>query len=372
MKNLDSGPTHFGSGWISGVLSIALGAICLGAVLCLRFPTLLTTPSLREIYPLLLIRGLIQGSIVAAFILGTLSILLRANKILGGTGLAVTTVAVLLGGANAEVGSGPNNVPYVGMDWFLLNLFFLALIFVPLERLFPRRADQAVLRSGWKTDLAHFFFSHVFVQVTVFLTLFPAKRFFAWAVGSPLQEAVASQPYILQFLEIVIVSDLAEYWVHRAFHRVPLLWRMHAIHHSAVELDWLAASRMHLFDIVVTRAFTFLPIYLLGFETPPVFAYLVYVSFHAIFIHANVNFGTSAISRWYVTPRFHYWHHAKEQAAWDKNFAIHLPLIDRLFGTYYLPEDKWPAECGIEGNPVPDGYASQFIYPLKKDEPAED
>ncbi len=68
-----------------------------------------------------------------------------------------------------------------------------------------------------------------------------------------------------------------------------------------------------------------------------------------------------------VTPRFHHWHHGAEAAALDKNFAVHLPWIDRLFGTYHCPQGQWPSEYGIAGNPVPEGYLAQLTYPLTAD-----
>jgi hypothetical protein len=105
---------------------------------------------------------------------------------------------------------------------------------------------------------------------------------------------------------------------------VPWLWRFHAIHHSSTDIDWLAGSRLHLVDVVITRGFTFVPIALLGFASSPVYAYLVFVSFHAVFIHANVRFGFGRIEHLIVTPRFHHWHHSAEDNARDKNFAVHL------------------------------------------------
>jgi lathosterol oxidase len=91
----------------------------------------------------------------------------------------------------------------------------------------------------------------------------------------------------------------------------------------------------------------------------------VFVSFHAIFIHANVNFRFGWLSWVIATPRFHHWHHAAQPEAIDKNFAVHLPLIDKVFGTCYLPRNEWPAVYGIEGNPVPESYWQQVIYPVK-------
>lgn len=67
-----------------------------------------------------------------------------------------------------------------------------------------------------------------------------------------------------------------------------------------------------------------------------------------------------------ATPRYQHWHHAIEKAAIDKNFAIHFPILDMLFGTFYLPSNQWPQAYGINGHPVPSGYWRQFWYPFRK------
>ncbi|MGH9580020.1 MAG: sterol desaturase family protein, partial [Terriglobales bacterium] len=179
--------------------------------------------------------------------------------------------------------------------------------------------------------------------------------------------AVASQPLLLQFAEILIVADLAEYWTHRTMHVVPFLWRFHAVHHSSRNMDWLAASRIHVLDSVAIRAVTFIPLFVLGFANQAIFAYLVFVSFHALFIHANVRFRFGPLDWVLATPRFHHWHHAVEAQAVDKNFATHLPALDVLFGTCFLPGDggRWPTGYGIAGHPVPENYLRQVAYPFR-------
>jgi sterol desaturase/sphingolipid hydroxylase (fatty acid hydroxylase superfamily) len=330
------------------------------------FPWLLTTPDARPLYPLPLVRLLIHAFLVAGFGLGVLSVLLRRRRTLGLTGIALATAAVLVGGAGVPVGPLRETPAYLGLDWFLLNLLLLALVFVPLERVFPRLAAQPIFRRGWQTDLGYFAVSHLLVQVTVLLTMAPAVVLFAWAVRPGLQAVVAAQPLLVQCAEIVLVADLAEYGVHRLFHRVPWLWRFHRIHHSAEALDWLAGSRLHVVDIVLTRGLSFVPLYLLGFAPPALYAYLVFVSFHAVFIHANVRWRLRALEWLVVTPRFHHWHHATEAAAVDKNFAVHLPWLDRLFGTAYLPRDRWPDAYGLGGAPVPDGWLRQLVLPFRR------
>jgi lathosterol oxidase len=129
-------------------------------------------------------------------------------------------------------------------------------------------------------------------------------------------------------------------------------------------MDWLAGSRLHIVDIVVTRALAFIPLYALGFSQGPIYAYLVFVGFHAVFIHANVRFRFGWFAQIVGTPQFHHWHHSSQAEALDRNFAIHLPWIDRIFGTLYLPKDQWPAAYGIQGDPVPDGYVKQLAHPF--------
>ena len=356
--------TTFGHGWISGVLSATLGLIGLGAVLCFHFPSYLTMPELRGLYPVPYVRALLHLVLVASFVLGTVSICLRYNKVLGLAGITFTLIAALLGGSRVAIDGELTNGPFLGLDWFLLNLIGYSAVYVPLERLFARKPEQPIFRRGWRTDLVYFFVSSLLVQLTTLLTMKPAMILFDWA-RPPAAAWVSRLPFVAQFIAILLIADLTQYWVHRAFHRAPFLWRFHSIHHSVEQMDWLAGSRLHLVDAVVTRAATYVPIYILGFGEPALFAYVVWVVVQATFIHANVRWECRPLRGLLATPAFHHWHHAAEPAAVDKNFAVHLPVIDQVFGAYYLP-DRWPEAYGLGGGRhLPAGYIRQFIYPLR-------
>jgi lathosterol oxidase len=361
----DSDPDHLGTGWASGVASVFLGAIAFGAVLVLSFPGLLSTERFRSLYPLPALRTLVEGVVVVSFLAGVVSLLLRRRKVLGLCGCALSLVAALLGGGSARALGEGTVAATLGLDWFLLNLFLLALLFVPLERLFPRLAEQRLFRPEWTTDGVYFLVSHALVQVLSFLILLPATTLGRVVHPEGVQAALSSQPELVQFLEIVLVADLAQYAVHRAFHVVPWLWRFHAVHHSSRDLDWLAGSRLHLLDAVSTRALVLVPLSLLGFAEGALGGYLVFVSFHAVFIHANVRFRLSALEPFLVTPRFHHWHHAVEPEARDRNFAVHLPWLDRVFGTLHFPKGAWPSGYGLAGAPMPGGYLGQLVYPMR-------
>jgi len=362
----DNAPSRLGTGWASGVISVFLGSLALGAVLVLRFPGWLSTARFRALYPLPFLRAVIEGVIILAFVAGVASLLLRRRKVLGLTGSGLSLVAAILGGGAVELQPEVLSTATLGLDWFLLNLLLLALLFVPLERLFPMRTGQSTFRPEWTTDGIYFLVSHALVQALSFFILLPATALGRVFHPVGLQAAIASQPFLVQVLEIVLVADLAQYAVHRAFHEVPALWRFHAIHHSSRDLDWLAGSRLHLLDAVATRALVLVPLSVLGFAESALAAYLVFVSFHAVFIHANVRFRLTALEPVLVTPRFHHWHHAAGPEARDRNFAVHLPWLDRLFGTAYFPLGRWPTEYGLEEDDVPAGYLPQLAYPFAR------
>ncbi len=357
-------PTSFGHGWISGVAGLALGLLGLFAVLCFHFPSLLTMPELRSWYPLPYVRAMLHLVLVAGFIFGAVSICLRQNKALGLAAIGCTLTAALLGGSRVPVGEVEEG-PFLGLDWFLLNLILFSIVYVPLERLFALRPEQPTFRRGWRTDLTYFFVNSLLVQITTLLTLLPAAVLFRWAVHPAVQEWVGSLPLVIQIAGVLLCADLTQYWVHRVFNAVPILWRFHAIHHSAETMDWLAGSRLHLVDVVVTRGLSYVPIFVLGFSETAMIVYAVIVTIQATYIHANVYWEHAPLQWLIVTPRFHHWHHSAEQDAVDKNFAVHIPLWDWLFGTYYMPKGRWPGAYGIAGeSDVPHGFVRQLFYPM--------
>ena len=281
--------------------------------------------------------------------------------------MTLVLVATLMGGSRASSRMQGESDIYFGLDFFLLNLILLGTLFIPIERLFKKR-DQPIFRAEWREDLFYFFISSLMVQSLTYLSLAPSLTILAkteWASG--IRSVIASQPVLLQFVEIMFFTDLVQYWFHRAFHEVPWLWRFHAVHHSAKHMDWIAGSRMHLFEIILLRAFTTIPMYALGFSEAALYGYIFFVYLLSVFVHSNLRFHFGPLQYVLATPRFHHWHHGIEKEAININYAVHFPLLDRLFGTYHMPGDEWPEGYGIAGHPVPLGYWKQFWYPFKKE-----
>jgi sterol desaturase/sphingolipid hydroxylase (fatty acid hydroxylase superfamily) len=360
----DQDPSGFGTGWMSGTAGVFLGALAVAGVIAFSFPGVFVTAAFREQYPLPVLRALLQTVIGAAFLLSATSLLLRKRKVLGATGLSLALIATLAGGAKAAALTDAESPFTVGLDWFALNVLLLAIVFLPLERAFPLRTDVKTFRPGWVTDGTYLMINHVAVQALTFMTLLPATSLSRVWQPAWLNAWVAAQPAWIQFIEIVVVADVVQYWIHRAYHTVPALWRIHAVHHSSVTLDWLAGPRLHVIETVSMRSLVLVPIFLLGFARAPLYAYLIFVSFHAEFIHSNVRFRFGWLDHLLTTPRGHHWHHAVRPV--DKNFAVHLPVLDKMFGTQHLPPGEWPREYGIDGDPVPEGWLRQLLFPFKK------
>ena len=354
---------RFGRGWLSGVAALALALACLGSVLCLKYPDVLSVPEMRKAIDLTLFRLALHVGLILAFMLALVSVVLRENRVLGLTAVTVVLVATALGGSRATTANELTSGMYLGLDWFMLNLVFTGIVFIPLERVFGRR-PQPLFRHQWREDLFYFFLSSVMVQSLTYLSLAPSLAILHHTSWTGLRAAVGAQPVWLQIVEIMFLTDLVQYWLHRGFHQSGFLWRFHAVHHSAPVLDWLAGSRMHLVEIIVLRGTTVIPMYVLGFGQTALYAYLIFVYVYSTYIHSNVRFDVEWLKPVFVTPRFHHWHHGLEREAVDVNFAIHFPVFDRLFGTYFMPRGRWPQGYGVSSEPVPSGFVRQLVYPF--------
>jgi sterol desaturase/sphingolipid hydroxylase (fatty acid hydroxylase superfamily) len=127
-------------------------------------------------------------------------------------------------------------------------------------------------------------------------------------------------------------------------------------------MDWVASGRLHPLDQAFTQAFTAFPLVLLGYGAGVFGGVAVFITLLALFQHANVRLRFPGV-RWVInTPEWHHWHHAVDDVARDKNFG--LPVVDKLFGTAYLPKGERPLGFGTR-SPVPaDGYLRHLAYPF--------
>ena len=352
--------------WLAHIAA-GLGLSALLGVLCFHFPELLTSRDFRAVYSETFARQLLLFGLVAAFILGTVAILRGRDRGVAMLGVGSAALAVLLGGATVHFDGIPSTPFSLGLDWFVISLFFSALVFIPIERLLPVR-PMAPLRAEWRTDLAYFFMGHVLVQFVLIAVTASTRTVDALVAFPPMKVAIQSLPLWLQFLLAVLVADLAQALLHRAYHKVRWLWRFHAVHHSTRRMDWLAGSRMHLLEILLTRSVVLMPLVVLGFAPAAVNAYVILVGLQAVLAHANLRLDFGWLEYVLVTPRYHHWHHARHAGYVDANYAIHLPLVDMLMGTFRLPpRGQWPGEYGVMTlETVPRGFWAQARMPLSR------
>lgn len=246
-----------------------------------------------------------------------------------------------------------------------IALFVLFVIFAPVERMFALRQEQKIFRKGWRTDILHFLFNRFLVDVGSFLAVVILAVLFHRFVNSEFQTAVAAQPFLLQFIEAILIVNVGAYFAHRLAHTIPFWWKFHAVHHSSDQLDWLASARLHPLDQVFSRAIAFVPLFIFGFTREVFGAYIFLALAQGIFNHSNVRFRFGFFKWIITTPEYHHWHHSNDPAARNKNFAGQFPVLDLIFGTMYLPEDKRPETYGTD-DPVPNGYLAQLRYPFRK------
>ncbi len=202
-------------------------------------------------------------------------------------------------------------------------LVLMAGLFIPLEGWSPRRAVRVPARTiGLCVGL-------LFVDVLVM----------EWIGGTVLDELAELGPVLemtsgARIAAALVLAELAGYAIHRLMHRVPWLWRFHAVHHAPTELHWLAAWRQHPVDFVIHGIAVGLPAALLGASLADFAAVVLLRKTYTTFLHANLSWRLRGLERWIATPDYHALHHSHEPQDRDRNFAGMLPVLDRLFGTH--------------------------------------
>lgn len=245
----------------------------------------------------------------------------------------------------------------------LLPFAVLMVLFWVLESLWPEDQAQPRWRKDSLTDLCYWFlgygvrfFGGIAALIAIVLTARLLPR-----TGPDL---VADQPLWTQTLEILLLGDLIEYWMHRFFHTNRALWPFHAVHHSPEQLDWLAAARVHPLDTIISRMAVMLPLYFLGFSGKGMAPYALFLAVYPIYLHANLSWSYGPFRYLIAGPAFHRWHHSAERAALDKNFSGLFPFIDVLFGTAYFPARR-SVRYGLYRQTIPGGVLSQWLYPFR-------
>jgi sterol desaturase/sphingolipid hydroxylase (fatty acid hydroxylase superfamily) len=250
--------------------------------------------------------------------------------------------------------------------WFVL----LALIFVPLERLFPLRPGK-IFRAELLADLGYYFLNAIVPGLVLAVPLGWAAWVAHRMIPVGVTAAFAHWPVGLRLFTSLVVAEIGLYWGHRWCHEVPLLWRFHVVHHSPTHIDWLVNSRAHPVDFIFTRLCGLVPLYALGLGNPVdgnPGAITILVMFlgpiWGFFIHANIKWRFGKLEWLIATPAFHHWHHTNDSlAVINKNYAPMFPWVDRLFGSFHLPRGRQSVRFGTDSSVAPD-MVGQLIDPF--------
>ena len=261
----------------------------------------------------------------------------------------------------------------LNFGWDVLRLVawlvLLVAIFGPLEWLFALHPKK-FFRKQVGVDLGWYFINSLLPAALIALPLAILARSLDGLDPFGFYSFVAGWPLWVKMLVAFFVNDVGAYWAHRATHVYPFLWKFHAVHHSAEEMDWLVNTRAHPFDMVFTRLAGLTPVYLLGLAQadgrgidPAVALVTVAGTIWTFFIHSNVRFRFRPLEWLISTPAFHHWHHTKDEHQ-DRNFAAVFPVIDVIFGTSWLPK-YWPPTYGTRSKVSPT-LVGQFLDPMKR------
>jgi sterol desaturase/sphingolipid hydroxylase (fatty acid hydroxylase superfamily) len=221
-------------------------------------------------------------------------------------------------------------------------LFLAAALFALLERFFAALPHKSIFRRERLVDFGWWFFTPTVTHTLSSLVIGAAVLL----LGGNSATGFTQQAKALQLVETLVAADLLGYFGHRAFHG-RVLWRIHAVHHSAVDLDWLAAARVHPLNEILMRLWQVVPLYLLGFRGGALAAVAPLLTIWSIVIHANLRWDLGPLRYVIASPAFHRWHHTSEEQGIDRNFAGFFPWIDALFGTLYLPRGRQPVRFGV-------------------------
>ena len=217
-------------------------------------------------------------------------------------------------------------------------------------------------------DVAHAYLSTAAVSAMVEAAcmglLVTAASHLSGALGGSLWPT--AWPLALQVVLAALVGEFGAYWIHRLAHERPLLWRIHALHHTPDRLYTLSAGRTHPINVCLSYGAQTAPLVALGAGGDVLALVSVLIGVPGLLQHANVHMATRAWSWVFSTAAVHRWHHSTVIAESNANYGSTLSVWDWVFGTRFLPASAdAPKEVGIEGIAMPQSYLGQLAIPFR-------
>ncbi len=246
-----------------------------------------------------------------------------------------------------EVDFNDLNIVY-NFKMVAVQLLVIGGIFLLIEQIRPTHKTFKFFSKEFKKELGLAFlngsiFNPVFGVAVTFIIVTYLKEYLPHQI---FDEYITLTPLVIQALVGMFIIDLSTYWRHRLTHNYA--WRYHSMHHSAEEITWITALRLHPVEILIATFFDTVILYIIGFSGDGIIFASILGGLYNFFTHANINFEFDKPLRYiFASPNFHRWHHATNKEAYDKNFCGIFSCIDIMFGTYYYPEGKLPDAYGL-------------------------
>lgn len=171
-------------------------------------------------------------------------------------------------------------------------------------------------------------------------------------------------PLALQAVLALVLADFVSYWSHRLRH-TRFLFPLHAVHHSAEKLDWLAAARLHPLDDLFDNVAVTLPVLALGVDPRIFLALGPFLILHTLYLHSSVRLSLGPLRYVIASPDFHRWHHAVDVEAQNANYGGVLAIWDVMFGTFRMPEAR-ATQFGLAGEKLPESLLAQLWMPVMR------
>lgn len=234
-----------------------------------------------------------------------------------------------------------------------------------LEWVSPWRRAANRIEHRWLTNIGLMLLGGILVTA-----IFP---FSAEQAAAGIRNGWIAQRQLPPLLEAVLVFlllDAWRYWEHRIYHEVPLLWRVHLVHHSDTALDITTAERHHPLEAMLAVCTTLLLVFALGFSAQALAFYVTLATLSALFTHANIVLPANVdriLRLLLVTPAVHAIHHSDLQPQTDSNYGGVLTVWDRLFGTYTDPADVRIPHFGLQyfHRPLDTALAPVLLQPFE-------
>lgn len=242
-------------------------------------------------------------------------------------------------------------------------VFFGIAVIIVMERLLPFREEW---HPPWREFIDDASYA-LLVQVLLPRILAIAV---ALLLASQIEYAASfwphESPLFVQLVLMLLVADFLRYWLHRASHTLPVLWRLHEVHHSVQKLYWLNTSRFHPIEKTLQFLFDALPFILLGVSQEVIATYFVFYAINGFYQHSNADVRLGFLNYLVSGPQLHRWHHSRTIKESNSNYGNNLIVWDVLFRTRFLPDDRSVKQLGIHQEQYPESFLGQLFAPFRR------